>query len=60
MPDEKIARDHQDAHKALRDIADGRQRIPAAGLNPVQISGSGARITDRDRDFTAVTMKGFI
>lgn len=60
QPDEKIARDYQDAQKSLRDIADGRLRIPAAGLDPVTVSGSGAQITDRARDFTAETMKGFI
>lgn len=60
QPDEKIARDYQDALKSLRDIADGRMRVPVAGLDPQLTSGSGAQIVDRDRPFTADNMTGFI
>lgn len=59
-PDAKITRDYQDALKALRDIADGRQRIPVAGLDPITSSGSGAQIVDRARPFTEENMTGFI
>jgi hypothetical protein len=45
----------------LRDIATGALRIPgAAGLEPAVTSGSGARITDRERPLTAENLKGFI
>ena len=60
MPEEKIARDYQDAMKSLRDISDGRLRIPAEGVEPASTGSTGAILTDRDRDFSAVTMKGFI
>ena len=60
MPEEKIARDYDAAMKALRDISDGRLRIPAAGVEPAATGGTGAMMTDRARDFTAETMTGFI
>ena len=60
MPEDKIARDYQDAMKSLRDISDGRLRIPAAGVEPAATGGTGAMMTDRARDFTAESMKGFI
>jgi phage gp36-like protein len=60
QPDEKIARDYQDALKALRDISDGRLRIPVAGLDPASSSASGVQIVDRERPFSEDNMKGFI
>lgn len=59
-PEDKIARDYQDALKTLRDIADGRLRVPVAGLDPTVTSGSGVQIVDRERPFTADKMTGFI
>lgn len=60
QPDEKIARDYQDALKALRDIASGLLRVPVAGLEPAATTGTGVQITDRERPFTEDNMKGFI
>ena len=60
QPDEKIVRDHQDGLKALRDILDGRLRVPVAGLDPTVTGGSGVQIVDRERPFTEDNMTGFI
>lgn len=60
QPDEKIARDYQDALKNLRDIGAGISRIPVAGLEPQTTSGSGVQIVDRARPFTEENMTGFI
>lgn len=60
QPDEKIVRDYQDALKALRDISDGRLRVPVAGLDPASSDASGVQIVDRERPFTEDNMKGFI
>lgn len=59
-PDPKIKADYQDALRTLRDIASGAVRIPVAGLEPAVTDGSGARMTDRERPFTADNLKGFI
>jgi phage gp36-like protein len=60
-PDPKIIKDYDQALRSLRDIATGALRIPgAAGLEPAVTSGSGARITDRERPLTAENLKGFI
>lgn len=59
-PDPKITRDYQDAMRQLRDIADGRMRVPVAGLDPATTSGSGVQIVDRDRPFTEDNLTGFI
>lgn len=60
-PDPKIKADYDAAMRTLRDIADGRVRIPGvAGVQPAAIAGSGARITDREREMTPETLKGFI
>lgn len=59
-PDPKIIRDYDQAMKRLREISNGTVMIPAAGLEPERVEGSGARITDRERPFTADNLKGFI
>ena len=44
QPDEKIVRDHQDGLKALRDILDGRLRVPvAASFSPMKDQNWAAR-----------------
>jgi phage gp36-like protein len=58
--DPKIEADYREALRMLRDIADGRVRIPAGGVEPVATGGSGARMTDRARPMTERTLKGFI
>ncbi|EPX84573.1 Mu-like prophage protein gp36 [Rubellimicrobium thermophilum DSM 16684] len=60
QPDPKIEADYRDALKLLRDIADGRLRISAAGAEPAGTGGTGARITDRARPLTAENLKGFV
>ncbi|MBP0483944.1 gp436 family protein [Sagittula salina] len=59
-PDEKIAQDYKDAMQTLREIQKGVVQLDADGVTPPGTGSSGAQVTDRDRDFTAETMKGFI
>lgn len=59
-PDAKTRTDYEDARRTLRDIADGRVRIPAAGLEPVTAGSGGVMVTVRERPFTEATMTGFI
>jgi phage gp36-like protein len=60
QPDEKIVNDQKLALAMLRDIAAGTVALTVAGLEPANVSGSGARITDRDRQLTQDNMTGFI
>lgn len=60
-PEDKIKADYDAAIKTLRDIAQGIIRIPnAAGVEPVSSGAQGVQVVDRERPFTAETMKGFI
>lgn len=60
-PDPKIKADYDAAMKSLRSISDGTIRLPlATGGDAAGSGSSGARVTDRDRPFTADKMKGFI
>jgi phage gp36-like protein len=59
-PDDKVKKDYDDAQKLLRDIADGRARLSAAGVEPAGSGGTGARTTDRDRPFASDQMTGFV
>lgn len=56
----KIEADYRDALRLLRDIAEGRARIPAAGAEPAGAGGTGARLTDRARPFTHDNLRGFV
>lgn len=60
QPDEKIVNEQKLALAQLRDIASGTVALTVAGLEADNVSGSGARITDRDRLMTQDNMKGFI
>ena len=60
QPDEKIVNDQKLALAMLRDIANGTVALTVAGLEPQNTAGSGARITDRDRQMTQDNMTGFI
>lgn len=60
QPDEKIVNEQKLALAMLRDIAAGTVALTVAGLEPDNVGGSGARITDRDRQLTQDNMKGFI
>lgn len=58
--DPKIEEDYKAAMKTLGHIAEGKVRLPIAGKEPSGAGGTGARVTDRERPFTADNMKGFI
>lgn len=60
QPDEKIVADQKEALAMLRDISAGTVALTAAGLEAPNVGGSGARITDRDRQITQDNMTGFI
>lgn len=57
---QKIKDDYAEAMRQLREIGDGTMSLPIATGEPEVTGENGARVTDRDRDFTAETMKGFI
>lgn len=59
-PDPKIRRDYEDALRSLREIAAGTIRLTAETTAPTPNGETGARLTDRERPFTAETLKGFI
>lgn len=59
-PDPKIEDEYKDAKQALRDIASGLVKLSAEGAEPGGAPGSGVRMTDRERPFTAQNLKGFI
>lgn len=59
-PNEKIRRDHDAAIAQLREIARGLIQLDADGVAPDQSGAGGARLTDRERDMTAGTLKGLI
>jgi phage gp36-like protein len=60
QPDEKIVNDQKLGLAMLRDIAAGTVALTVAGLEPQNVAGSGARITDRERDLSQDNMKGFV
>ncbi len=59
-PDPKIRLDYEDALRTLAGIATGAVRLDIQGVEPATTGGGGARVTDRERPFSADTMKGFI
>lgn len=59
-PDDKVRKDYDDALRQLRDIADGRLRLPVAGVEPAGTGGTGVTTTDRDRPMSADNMTGFV
>ncbi|MCW1934118.1 gp436 family protein [Pararhodobacter zhoushanensis] len=59
-PDPKIRRDYDDALRSLREIASGTIRLTALTVEPTATGETGARLTDRERPFTAQNLKGFI
>jgi phage gp36-like protein len=56
----KLKDDHDAALRMLRDIADGRVKLNLAGVEAAGTGDTGARITDRERPFTADNMTGYI
>tara|TARA_R110002094_G_scaffold160396_6_gene145795 strand:- start:3255 stop:3683 length:429 start_codon:yes stop_codon:yes gene_type:complete len=59
-PDPKIDKDFNSAMQMLKDIAQGTVLLDVEGKAPEGTGGTGARMTDRERPFTAANMKGFI
>jgi phage gp36-like protein len=59
-PDDKIQKDYDDARADLAKISTGAIRLQLAGLEPESSGASGVQATDRARDFTADSLKGFI
>lgn len=57
---DKVRQDYEDAVSRLKLIALGTIRLDVAGAEPPAATGSGVRITDRERPLTAENMKGFI
>jgi phage gp36-like protein len=56
----KIEADWRDAMRLLEAIRDGRTRLPVAGAEAPRSAGQGVRSTDRERPFTAATLRGFV
>ncbi len=59
-PDPKIEEDYKMALRSLEMVGKGTIRLPVEGAEPKDTGGGGARVTDRERPFSAATMKGFI
>lgn len=59
-PDPKIEADWREALRKLAAIARGEIRLTAAGAAPAGPGGTGARLTDRARPFTAENLRGFV
>lgn len=59
-PDDKIAKDYEQALKSLKDIAHGTIKLSVAGVPSASGQSSGARLTDRKRPMTAANMTGYI
>ena len=57
---DKIRQDYEDAMRALREIAAGTIRLDVAGIEPAASGSSGVRTSDRARDLTPNSMKGFV
>ncbi len=59
-PEAKVKADYEAAMRTLREIAQGVVQLSVAGIEPAASGDSGVQITDRDREFTADNMRGFI
>lgn len=60
-PDPKVQADYDQALRTLKDISRGDVRLSVAGIEPsAPGTGSGVRVTDRERPMTADNLKGFI
>ena len=57
---DKVRQDYVDAVKMLTLIAGGSVRLSVAGAEPAGSGASGVRVSDRARQLTPATMKGFI
>lgn len=59
-PDLKIVEDYKGALRQLEQIGKGTIRLSIEGVTSPETGGRGARLTDRERPFTAANLKGFI
>ena len=59
-PDPKIDKEHDQALRDLRDIADGRKKLDLAGVEAPTSGAGGVIATDRARDVTPENLRGFI
>lgn len=59
-PSDKIKDDYKEAMAMLDRIARGTVTLSLAGVEPDTTSGSGARMTDRDRPMTAENLTGYV
>lgn len=59
-PEDKVRKDHDDAIATLKQIASGIVRLDIAGVEPTSSGASGVVATDRERDMTPDSLKGFI
>lgn len=59
-PNDKIVEDYKNALRQLEQIGKGVIRLSVEGVTAAETGGSGARMTDRERPFTAANLKGFI
>lgn len=57
---EKIEKDYKGACAKLKDIASGLAVLDVAGIEPKSSGSSGVQVTDRERPFTADSLKGLI
>lgn len=60
QPDDKVVADYRDARTLLDRIANGVVALPVGSAVIAATTGTGARVTDRERPISADTMKGFI
>ena len=56
---QKVRQDYDDALKLLAQINAGTVRLDVAGAEPAASGASGVRVTDRERPFTADSLKGY-
>lgn len=59
-PNPKIVAEYQEALVQLKEIQRGVMRLEAEGVSAPQTDAGGVTVTDRERPFTADSMKGFI
>lgn len=57
---DQVEADYKDARATLRDISEGRVKLPVSGVQAAQTDAGQAQTTDRDRPFEAKKMTGFI
>lgn len=59
-PEAKVQKDYDDAISTLKQIASGTVKLDVAGVEPISSGASGVIATDRERDMTPDSLRGFI